>query len=84
MSTVRSNTRGWSSGASDGALWLVTPRGVSAVTEADALAAGRAAGLTDVKVVRFSDTHTAHKFVVPRANRHAPRTTTRQSPSAQQ
>lgn len=57
--------------ASDGAVWLVTPRGVSAVTEADALAAGRAAGLTDVKVVRFSDTHTAHKFVVPRANRHA-------------
>jgi len=29
-------------------------------------------------------THTAHKFVVPRANRHAHRRTTRQSPSAQQ
>ena len=30
------------------------------------LAAGRAAGLTDVKVARFSETHTALKFVVPR------------------
>lgn len=55
--------------APDGALWLVTPRGVRAVTEADALAAGKAAGLTDVKVVRFSDTHTAHKFVIPLAKR---------------
>jgi hypothetical protein len=27
--------------------------------------AGKAAGLVDVKVVRFSDTHTAEKFVVP-------------------
>jgi hypothetical protein len=28
--------------------------------------AGQAAGLVDVKVVRFSETHTAEKFVVPK------------------
>jgi hypothetical protein len=27
--------------------------------------AGKAAGLVDVKVARFSDTHTAEKFVIP-------------------
>ena len=60
----------------DGALWLISPRASSSspgarprVTEAGALAAGRAAGLTDIKVIRFSDTHTAHKFVIPRAHR---------------
>lgn len=57
--------------APDGAVWLVTPRGVARITEADALAAGREAGLTDVKVVRFSETHTAHKFVIPRSRRTA-------------
>ncbi|MGH2405720.1 MAG: hypothetical protein ACRDGN_14850 [bacterium] len=55
--------------APNGAVWVVTPRGIAAVTEADALAAGRSAGLTDVNVIRFSDTHTAHKFVIPRALR---------------
>lgn len=54
---------------SDGAIWTVAPRGSPAVREADVLAAGRAAGLVDVKVVRFSDTHTAHKFVLPLARR---------------
>lgn len=58
--------------ASNGAVWLVTPRGIPAVTEADALAAGRGAGLTDVKVVRFSGTHTAHKFMIPRSARRMP------------
>ncbi|HEY3248111.1 MAG TPA: hypothetical protein VGK88_07470 [bacterium] len=55
--------------APDGAVWLITPRAVRSVTEAHALAAGRSAGLTDVKVVRFSDTQTAHKFVIPRSAR---------------
>jgi len=45
------------------ALWIVYPKGVAAVTEADVIAAGRAAGLKDVKVARFSATHTALKFV---------------------
>ena len=53
----------------DGAIWVVAPRGSPAVREADVLAAGRASGLVDVKVVRFSETHTAHKFVFPVARR---------------
>jgi hypothetical protein len=48
-----------------GALWVVRPKGSAAISEADVMAAGRAAGLVDVKVVRFSDTHTAEKFVIP-------------------
>jgi hypothetical protein len=51
------------------ALWIVYPKGQKALTENDVLAAGRAAGLTDIKVVRFSETHTALKFVVPTARR---------------
>jgi hypothetical protein len=52
-----------------GALWIVYPKGVRSVTENDVLAAGRAAGLLDVKVVSFSPTHTALRFVAPRAER---------------
>ena len=47
----------------DAALWIVRPRGSSAITEGETRAAGLAAGLVDVKVVHFSDTHTAFKFV---------------------
>src|SRR5205085_9824833 len=36
-----------------GALWLVYPRGKHELREIDVLEAGRAAGLKDVKVVRF-------------------------------
>jgi hypothetical protein len=53
----------------EGALWIVYPKGRRDLREVDVLGAGRAAGLTDVKVVRFSGTHTALKFVVPRAHR---------------
>ena len=35
----------------------------------DDLAAGKKAGLVDVKVVSFSETHTAEKFVIPRGDR---------------
>jgi hypothetical protein len=52
-----------------GALWVIRPKAAEAVTESDVLAAGKAAGLVDVKVVRFSETHTAEKFVIPRQNR---------------
>jgi hypothetical protein len=52
-----------------GALWIIYPKGRRDLREVDVLGAGRAAGLTDVKVVRFSGTHTALKFVVPRARR---------------
>jgi hypothetical protein len=49
----------------DGAIWVIRPKGVDAITESDVMKAGRAAGLVDVKVARFSDTHTAEKFVIP-------------------
>ncbi len=51
------------------ALWIVYPKGQKHVTENDVLAAGRKCGLKDVKVVGFSDTHTALKFVIPLVNR---------------
>ena len=53
----------------DGAIWVIRPRGVKTITEADVMEAGKAAGLVDVKVARFSDTHTAEKFVIPVAKR---------------
>lgn len=56
-----------------GALWVVRPKGKREVAEADVLAAGRDAGLVDVKVVAFSPTHTAEKFVLPVARRGAAR-----------
>jgi hypothetical protein len=53
----------------DGALWVIRPKGMTEITEADVMAAGKAAGLVDVKVVKFSETHTAEKFVIPVARR---------------
>ena len=47
------------------ALWIVYPKGQKQITENDVLAAGRKSGLKDVKVVGFSPTHTALKFVIP-------------------
>ena len=55
--------------APDGALWIVYPKGRKDITENGVLAAGRAASLKDVKVVGFSATHTALKFVIPLARR---------------
>ena len=55
--------------ARDGAVWTLRRKGRKDLTEADVMAAGKAAGLVDVKVVRFSDTHTAEKFVIPVADR---------------
>ncbi len=51
------------------ALWIVYPKGQKHITENDVLAAGRKAGLKDVKVVGFSATHTALKFVIPVSRR---------------
>lgn len=53
----------------DEALWMVYLKGQKAITEGDVLAAGRKAGWKDVKVVGFSETHTALKFVLPLATR---------------
>jgi len=47
------------------ALWIVYPKGRKEITENDVLRTGRASGLKDVKVVGFSVTHTALKFVIP-------------------
>ncbi len=52
-----------------GALWVVYPKGVPAIREIEVLQAGRAAGLKDTKVARFSSTHTALRFVIPAAER---------------
>jgi hypothetical protein len=46
-------------------LWIVYPKGQKTITENDVIEAGRKAGLKDVKVVGFSATHTALKFVIP-------------------
>jgi hypothetical protein len=47
------------------ALWVVYPKGQKSIPETEVICAGRKAGLKDVKVVGFSATHTALKFVIP-------------------
>ncbi|HTC33509.1 MAG TPA: hypothetical protein VK724_09060 [Bryobacteraceae bacterium] len=46
-----------------GALWVIYPKGVPDIKEIQVIQAGRAAGMKDVKVARFSATHTGLKFV---------------------
>lgn len=46
-------------------LWVVYPKGKKEITETGVIESGRKAGLKDVKVVGFSPTHTALKFVIP-------------------
>jgi len=53
----------------DAALWIVRPRGSPLITEREVLGAGLAAGVVDVKVVHFSETHSAAKFVFRRVDR---------------
>ena len=48
-----------------GALWVIRPKGNPRISEADVMKACKHAGLVDVKVVRYSDTHTAEKYVIP-------------------
>jgi hypothetical protein len=55
--------------ASDGAIWTIRPKGRADLTEAMVIGAGRDAGLTDIKIAKISDTHTAMKFVIPVARR---------------
>lgn len=47
------------------ALWIVYPKGRKDITEMDVLNTGRKARLKDIKVMSFSSTHTALKFVIP-------------------
>ncbi|HEX2089912.1 MAG TPA: hypothetical protein VHI54_08315 [Actinomycetota bacterium] len=53
----------------DGAVWVVSPKGRPEVRDVVVIQAGVTAGLVDTKVVRFSDSHTALKFVIPVARR---------------
>jgi hypothetical protein len=46
-----------------GALWVIYPKGVPQIKEIEVIQAGRAAEMKDVKVTRFSATHTGLKFV---------------------
>jgi hypothetical protein len=55
--------------SSTGSLWIVYPKGKQEIKEQQVLDAGRQAGLVDVKVVSYSATHTALKFVRPKAKR---------------
>jgi hypothetical protein len=49
----------------NGAVWVVRPKGRPEISEKAVMRAGKAAGFVDVKVVSFSATHTAEKFVIP-------------------
>ncbi len=53
----------------NGAVWVVSPKGKPEIRDVVVIQAGLAAGLVDTKVVRFSDSHTALKFVIPVARR---------------
>jgi hypothetical protein len=50
-------------------VWIIYPKHVKTITENDVRGAGLKAGLVDVKVASFSETHTALKFVLPRHKR---------------
>ena len=52
-----------------GALWAVWPKGRKELNENHIREAAIDAGLVDVKVVRFSATHSALKLVIPKAKR---------------
>lgn len=52
-----------------GAIWVVFPRGRQQIKEIDVISMAKEAGLVDVKVAKFSETHTALKLVIPVARR---------------
>jgi hypothetical protein len=52
-----------------GAIWVIRPKGRPEIFAAAVRAAGKAAGLVEVKVVSFSTSHMAEKFVIPVENR---------------
>jgi hypothetical protein len=53
----------------NGSIWVVSPRGRPEIRDVVVIEAAKRAGLVDNKVVRFSDTHTALKLVIPVARR---------------
>jgi len=52
-----------------GALWTITPKGKDGIKDADVVGIAKAAGLVAVKSVACSATHSATKFVIPKATR---------------
>jgi hypothetical protein len=52
-----------------GAIWVVWPKGRQEFREDDVREFGKTAGLVDVKVARFSETLSALKMMIPRAQR---------------
>jgi hypothetical protein len=54
---------------SNGGIWVISPRGRKEIQDIHVFAAAKQAGLVDVKVCRFSETHTALKLVIPRDKR---------------
>ncbi len=53
----------------DGCIWTVTPKGKGGIKDTDVMGIAKAAGLVALKVVAFSETHSANKFVIPKAAR---------------
>jgi hypothetical protein len=53
----------------NGAVWVIYARGRPDLRETDVIRAGLAAGLVDNKIVRFSDTHTGMRLVIPVSRR---------------
>jgi hypothetical protein len=54
---------------SNGAIWVVYPKGQKHIREIDVIAAAKSVGLVDNKVCSFSTTHTALRLCIPVANR---------------
>ena len=54
---------------SNGAIWVIYPKGRKEITEIGVIRAGREAGLVDVKIASVSATHTGMKMMVPLARR---------------
>jgi hypothetical protein len=52
-----------------GAIWVIYPKGIKEITEADVMSASKAAGFVDTKVCSFSPTHTGLKLMIPVAKR---------------
>lgn len=55
--------------APTGTLWVVHPKGTAGVKDTDIFAEARRVGLTYTKVVKFSETHSAERLVVPKSAR---------------
>jgi hypothetical protein len=53
----------------NGAIWVISPRGRPEIGDVVVIEAAKQVGLVDTKVVRFSETHTALKLVIPLARR---------------